>query len=121
VEGSTLHTPTDCCTMQLQIGLTWGRQMSLKHSSGLYKVGLTVIHKFKKLEEPQNDGDWGGAYRAAATFFFDLSDTSYRNHRSAGGRMAQALVVYLALLSSKLHTDLEIQHPLIAGRRHCRR
>jgi len=36
------------------------------------------------------------------------------------GRMAQALV-YLAVLSSRLRTDLEIQHPLMAGRRHCQR
>ena len=31
--------------------------------------------------------------------------------------MAQALVVYLAVLSSRLRTDLEIQHPLMTGRR----
>jgi len=49
--------------------------MSLKHSSGKYKVGLTVIRELKKLEEAQNHGDWRAAYRAAEAFFLDLSDT----------------------------------------------
>jgi len=39
--------------MKLQMGLTWGRQISLKHSSGKYKVGLTVIHE---LNQTVNDG-----------------------------------------------------------------
>ena len=34
--------------------------------------------------------------------------------------MAQALVVYLAVLSSRLRADLEIQYSLMAGRCHCR-
>ena len=57
--------------------LTRGRQISVKHSSGKYKVGLTVVcnSRVKKLEQAQNHGDWRAAHRAAAAFF--LNPVSY--------------------------------------------
>jgi len=53
---------------------------------------------------------WRASYRAAEAFFLDLSDT--KTNKAQVAAWAQALVVYLAVLSSRLRTDLEIQHPL---------
>jgi len=111
---------TDCFTAKLQISLTWGGQMSLKHSSGKYKVGLTVIHEWKTRTGAES---WWLARGTSGSrgSFLDLCDTGTTKALVSALRRAQALVVCLAVLSYRLRKDPEIQHPLTAGRRHCRR
>jgi len=92
--------------------------MSLKHTPGKYKVGLTIIREQKARTGAES---WWLARGTSGSRDLLSQSLWCRNHKSAGVRRAQALVVCLVVLSCRLRKDPEIQHPLTAGRRHCQR